>query len=297
MWNWRLLLVTGESRFADLIERTLYNGFLSGLSLDGETFFYSNPLHSRSGEQRHRWNPVACCPPNIMRLLASLHHYLATVTDGGIQLHQYASSAIRTDIPAVGPVELTVETGYPWSGTVAVEVVSSTDAAWTLSLRVPPWARAATLDGEPVAPGAYAALTRRWQAGDRVVLEIDVSPRLTVPNPRIDAVRGCVALERGPIVYCVEQHDLAAGAELADVAVDPAVDPVDSGPVAQLGGLPGVALTGVIHRLDGWRESGYHDLREAPAAPAAPTQLLAVPYFAWANRDVAGMRVWIPGTD
>ena len=99
-----------------------------------------------------------------------------------------------------------VETSYPWSGTVAIEVGSSTDAAWTLSLRIPAWARAAIVDGEPVAPGEYATLTRRWQAGDRVVLEIDVSPRLTAPNPRIDAVRECVALERGPIVYCVEEH-------------------------------------------------------------------------------------------
>ena len=249
MWNWRMLLVTGESRFADLLERTLYNGFLSGHSLDGESFFYMNPLQSRNGERRHRWNPVACCPPNVMRLLASLHHYLATVTETGVQLHQYASSTIRTAVPAAGPVELAVETGYPWSGTVAVDVVSSTDAAWTLSLRIPAWARAALVDGEPVAPGEYATLTRRWRAGDRVVLEIDVVPRLTAPNPRIDAVRGCVALERGPIVYCVEQPDLPAGADLADVALDPAADPVDSGPVAQLGGLPGVSLAGVLRDL------------------------------------------------
>jgi uncharacterized protein len=297
MWNWRLLLITGESRFADLLERTLYNGFLSGLSLDGESFFYSNPLQSRNGERRHRWNPVACCPPNIMRLLASLHHYLATVTDVGIQLHQYASSTIRTVLAGAGPVELTVETNYPWSGSVAVEVGSSTDAEWTLSLRIPGWARGATVDGEPVAAGEYATLTRRWRAGDRVVLEIDVSPRLTAPNPRIDAVRGCVALERGPIVYCVEQHDLPAGTDLADFALDPAADPIDSGPVAQLGSLPGVSLAGVIRDTNGWRRTEYRDLRKLPATSAAPAQLLAVPYFAWANRDGGGMRVWIPAAD
>ena len=135
-------------------------------------------------------------------------------------------------------------------------------------------------------------------AGDRVVLELDVSPRLTAPNPRIDAVRGCVALERGPIVYCVEEHDLPAGVDLAAVAVDPAADPVDSGPVAQLDGLPGVALAGVARDLGGWRQSEYRDLRELPAAAlAAPTQLLAVPYFAWANRDGGGMRVWIPAAN
>jgi len=294
MWNWRMLLVTGESRFADLLERTLYNGFLSGFSLDGESFFYSNPLQSRNGERRHHWNPVACCPPNVMRLLASLHHYLATVTEAGVQLHQYASSTIRTVVPAAGPVDLAVETGYPWSGTVAVDVVSSPDAAWTLSLRIPGWARAASVDGEPVVPGEYVTLTRRWQPGDRVVLELDVSPRLTAPNPRIDAVRGCVAIERGPIVYCVEQCDLSADADLADVALDSEAVPVDGGPVAALGGLPGVSLAGVVRDTDGWRRTEYRDLRELPATPAASTQLLAVPYFAWANRDGGGMRVWMP---
>jgi DUF1680 family protein len=298
MWNWRMLLVTGESRFADLLERTLYNGFLSGHSLDGESFFYSNPLQSRNGERRHRWNPVACCPPNIMRLLASLHHYLATVTEVGVQLHQYASSTIRTTCPGAGSVELAVETGYPWSGAIAIKVVSPGESEWTLSLRVPAWARAATLDGEPVAPGGYAVLTRRWRAGDSVVLELDVSPRFTAPNPRIDAVRGCVALERGPIVYCVEAHDLPPGADLAAVAVDAAVDPVDSGPLAQLGGLPAVALAGSVRDLGGWEQSEYRDLRERPsAAPAAATPLLAVPYFAWANRTGGGMRVWIPATE
>jgi DUF1680 family protein len=293
MWNWRMLLVTGESRFADLLERTLYNGFLSGHALDGESFFYSNPLQSRKGERRHRWNPVACCPPNIMRLLASLHHYLATTGDGGVQLHQYATSTIRVLVPGVGPVELAVETGYPWSGSVTVEVVASSDAEWTLSLRVPSWARGATVDGRPAAPG-YEELTRRWRPGERVVLELDVSPRLTAANPRIDAVRGCVALERGPVVFCLEELDLPTGIELADVAVDPRAEPVDSGQVGQLGGLPGVALQGVVRDVDGWRQTEYRDIRELPSPATSPTSLLAVPYFAWANRDQGGMRVWIP---
>jgi DUF1680 family protein len=297
MWNWRLLLVTGESRFADLIERTLYNGFLSGLSLDGESFFYTNPLQSRNGVRRHRWHPVACCPPNIMRLLASLHHYLATISDGGVQLHQYATSTIRADLPVAGLVELAVETGYPWSGSVTVEVIGCGDAEWTLSLRVPAWARGATVDGRPVAPG-YAELTRRWRPGERVVLELDVSPRLTAPNPRIDAVRCSLALERGPVVYCFEAGDLPAGADLADVALRADTAPVDSGPLAPLGGLPGVSVAGIVRQLGGWRQIEYADVRELPRdGPAAPARLLAVPYFAWANRGEGEMRVWLPRSD
>jgi DUF1680 family protein len=298
MWNWRMLLVTGESRFADLLERTLYNGFLSGLSLDGGSFFYTNPLHSRSGKHRHNWHPVACCPPNIMRLLASLHHYVATTSDGGVQLHQYAPSTIRAVVPDAGTVELAVETGYPWSGSVTVEVIACGDAEWTLSLRVPGWARDASVDGKPVAPG-YAELTRRWRPGDRVELELDVSARLTAPNPRIDAVRGCVALERGPIVYCFEDGDLPAGASLADVALQADTVPVDSGPLASpLDGFPGVSVSGVVRDLDCWSELEYVDLRELPAeGTPAPAELLAIPYFAWANREDGGMRVWLPKSE
>jgi uncharacterized protein len=296
MWNWRLLLVTGESRFADLLERTLYNGFLAGLSMDGRSFFYANPLQSRSGHTRHSWNPVACCPPNIMRLLASLHHYLATTSDGGVQLHQYATSTIRALVPAAGPVELTVDTGYPWSGSVTVEVVACGDAEWTLSLRVPAWARGAVVDGQPVAAG-YVELKRRWRPGDRLVLELDVSPRLTAPNPRIDAVRGCLALERGPVVYCLEAADLPAGADLADVRLQSEANPADSGPLAALGGFPGVSVAGVVRDLGRWGHSEYVDVRELPGdGAAAPAPLLAVPYFAWANRGGAGMRVWVPSS-
>ena len=298
MWNWRLLLVTGESRFADLIERTLYNGFLAGHSLDGRSFFYANPLQSRGGHGRHSWNPVACCPPNIMRLLASLHHYLATVSDRGVQLHQYATSMVRAVVPVAGPVELAVETGYPWSGSVTVEVVECGDAEWTLSLRVPAWARRASLDGAAVEPASYAEVTRRWKAGDRVELELDISPRLTLPNPRIDAVRGCVALERGPIVYCFEQTDLAAGANLADVAVRTDTAPTDSEPLARLGGVPGVSVAGVVRDLEEWRHAEYVDVRELPRdAAVTPARLLAIPYFTWANRGDGGMRAWLPRFD
>jgi hypothetical protein len=290
MWNWRMLLVTGESKFADLLERTLYNGFLPGLSLDGASFFYSNPLHSRHGEERHRWHPVACCPPNIMRTLASLHHYVATAADDGVQLHQYAPARIQA-----GSVELAVETDYPWSGTVTVEVVSSGDEEWTLSLRVPAWARNATLDGEAVPAGGYAQATRRWSAGDRVVLDLDVSPRLTAASPRIDAVHGCLAVERGPMVYCFEAVDLPDGADLADIAFEPGAEPVDSDTIDQLAGAPGVAVGGCVRDLDGWSHVEYADVGEIPSAPTTPVRLLAVPYFTWANRGQGGMRVWVPG--
>ena len=294
MWNWRMLLVTGEARFADLLERTLYNGFMSGLSLDGKTFFYVNPLRSPGGHGRHEWDRVACCPPNIMRLLASLHHYLATSSDEGVQLHQYAQATIRA-----GDVELRVDTEYPWDGKIVIEVVESPDADWTLSLRIPFWARTATLDGERVAAGGYAEVRRRWRGGAKVVLDLDVSPRLTVPNPRIDAVRGCVAIERGPVVYCVEEADLPEDIDLTDVRLETATPVEDAGPVAALGGFPAVAASGQVAALNGWRSVEYRDLREIGTEPleSRPARLIAIPYFAWANRGVGTMRVWLPNGD
>ena len=299
MWNWRMLLVTGEARFADLFERTLYNGFLSGLALDGRSFFYVNPLQSRGGHARAAWDPVACCPPNIMRTVASLHHYLATSSDDGVQLQQFASSTIRLARPD-GPVELRVETAYPVEGSVEIEIVESPDEEWTLALRIPAWARAATVDGQPVDAGGYAELRRRWRRGMKVVLDLDVSPRLTAPNPRIDAVRGCLAIERGPLVYCVEGGDLPASIDLGDVQIDRAQAVEDSGPIEALGGLPGVTAAGEVSDLDGWQRSEYRDLREVVAASPASraASLQAIPYFAWGNRGAGGpMRVWLPGTD
>ena len=296
MWNWRLLLVTGESRFADPIERTLYNGFLSGVSLDGRAFFYVNPLQSRGGHARAPWNPVACCPPNVMRLLASLQQYLATSNASGVQLHQYTSATIDAVGPSGEPVELRVQTRYPWEGSVEVEVVRSGGEEWTLSLRIPAWASVVTLDGAPVPSGGYARLTRRWHAGDRVVLTLDVSPRLTAPNPRIDAVRGCVAIERGPLVYCIERADLADEVDLADIRLDASVGLADAGPIDNLAGMPGVAVPAIVDSLNGWKKIEYRDVRELPVAaqhaPAVP--LLAIPHFAWANRGTGAMRVWIP---
>jgi DUF1680 family protein len=162
---------------------------------------------------------------------------------------------------------------------------------------VPAWARSALLDGEPVEPG-YVELTRRWRPGDRVVLELDASPRLTAPNPSIDAVRGCLALERGPLVYCFESADLPAGARLADVAFELGTPPADSGPIDALGGVPAVSVTGAARDLAGWGRAGYVDVRDLPAeAVDKPVQLLAVPYFTWANRGGEGMRVWLPRSE
>jgi hypothetical protein len=293
MLAWRLLLATGDPACADVIERTIYNGVLSGVSLQGTTFFYDNPLQRRTiraaaapghGE-RASWFPCACCPPNLMRMLASWNQYLVTSDQDGICVQQYANAEIVADTPA-GPVRLSMATDYPWDGRVRVEVLEAPDSAWSLSLRVPAWSRASTIRSGDAAPtpipaGRYwASGPRAWQPGDAVVLDLDMTPRVTVPDPRVDAVRGCVALERGPLVYCIETADLPAGVALEEVRVDRDVQPAPVERADLASPLVGLTVPAVQASFDGQDERSI--------------EVGAIPYFAWANRSVQAMRVWIP---
>ena len=301
MWNWRLLLLTGEARHADLFERTLYNGFIAGLALDGHGYSYVNPLHVRDehrdpgelGARRRPWYACACCPPNVMRLLASLQHYLASADPGGLQVHQYATGRIRG-----GAVELAVTTDYPWDGRVELVVDETGEEPWTLSLRVPPWAAGARLavNDEPLeAEPGYARIERGWRRGDRVTLELPMEPRLTAPHPRVDAVRGCLAIERGPLVYCLESADAPEGARVDDLRIDPGA-PLRSVPRRDLlGGIVAVEAAGA-HRPPAV-DAGWSDAGVAQTGGGDRVELVAIPYALWGNRDEDGaMRVWIPAT-
>ncbi|MFI7125701.1 glycoside hydrolase family 127 protein [Nonomuraea sp. NPDC050153] len=302
----RLLLATGDARYADLAERTLYNMLATGVALDGKSFFYANPLqvrvpatplegvnHAAEGGLRSPWFDVSCCPNNIARTLASLAAYVATASADGIQIHHHTPSEIRHDGLAVR-----VETGYPWTGSVSVRVLE--DGEGRIGLRVPAWAREATLARVPVSspeaplaespavrpvdPG-YAYVEGPWRAGDEIRLELPMAPRWTFPDRRIDALRGSAAVERGPLVYCAES--VADEPPLGDVTarVRPPVEREADGVVeleveASLGSGDG----------GGWPY--------APASDGQPggtdVRLRLVPYHRWGNRGPATMRVWLP---
>ncbi|MCX3062287.1 glycoside hydrolase family 127 protein [Streptomyces beihaiensis] len=317
-WSWRMALLTGETRYSDLIERTLYNGFLAGVSLDGERWLYVNPLQVRDGHtdsggdqsaRRTRWFRCACCPPNAMRLLASLEHYLASTDAGGLQIHQYVSGRYTGDV-AGAPVTVTAETDYPWHGTIGLTVEQTpTDRPWALSLRIPQWCREyrvrcgdTTYDrtDAPAADG-WLRLERSWAPGDQVVLELVLAPRLTEADPRVDAVRGCVAIERGPLVYCLEQADHPGGG-LDDLVIDTTAPPAVKDRPDLLGGVVTVVAGGYRRSTPdrGWwpyacAESGASTgtTTDAPSTGSS-VELTAIPYYAWANRQDGGMRVWLP---
>jgi len=302
MVSWRLYLASGDVRYADLIERTFYNVVATSPRADGRAFFYANPLQQRvagtdvlegaenpraEGGVRAPWFDVSCCPTNVARTLATWHTYAAAVEGDTVSLMQYASGELDLELPAGDRVVLRVTTGYPVDGDVAIEVLTAPDRPVTLRLRVPHWATGAVLEStggpEPVAPGWVDVAD--VVAGRRVTLRLPVAPRFTWPDPRIDAVRGCAAVERGPVVLCLESTDLPAGVELDDVRIDAGVAPVDDGDGAR------VQVRGL---RPGDRPFPYGE-RPADAGTAGEAQGVRMgPYHRWAERGPSTMRVFVP---
>jgi DUF1680 family protein len=300
-WNWRMLLATGACRYADEMERALHNAIAVATSADGTHFFYSNPLQLRTGHdgshedapsQRLPWYSCACCPPNLARLVASLQSYVATEDADGVQVHLYGAGSIHTGFGAIG-----VATSYPWQGRVELRVSPAGQGPWTLALRVPGWCAEATVtvDGDTVdlaVQDGYVRLAREWRGPTTVVLDLPMPVRLVSAHPGVDAVRGCVALARGPIIYSIEQADLPVGVSLEEVELDTAapISAVDAGDDS---------LIPVTVVAQGLVAAASHPAELYGAyPPAAPPRerfpLTAVPYFLWGNREPGPMRVWIP---
>ncbi len=306
MLAWRLLLADGDPKYADLIERTLFNVVSTSPAADGRSFFYTNTLHRRelgtvpdadhpslraAASLRAPWFEVSCCPTNVARTLASLAAYVATADDEGLQLHQYLPGSVEHRLADGRDVGVTVATEYPHDGEIRVRIDSDDDRPWSLSLRVPGWAAqgaTVTVDGatRPVGPGVVTE-RRTWRRGDEVVLSLPMAPRFTYPDARIDAVRGCVAVERGPLVLALESVDVPDVETVDELHVDTSQPPrlVD-------GHVTVRCRRGNPHDHD-WP----YQVDPAESAPVPGEQLDEVPlveYHAWANRGPSTMRVWLP---
>lgn len=306
MLAWRLLLAEGDPAYADLIERTLFNVVSTSPSADGRAFFYANTLHRRelggpadpdlpsvraAASLRAPWFEVSCCPTNVARTLASLAAYVATADEDGLQLHQYMSGTVSHSRADGQELRVTVTTEYPYDGEIRVRIDSRADQAWSLSLRVPGWAtRGASVtvgaDTRPVGPGTFTE-RRVWRPGDEVVLRLPMTPRFTYPDPRIDAVRGCVAVERGPLVMALESVDVPWTASVDALRVDV------SAPPRVVDGQVVVRFHGLASRDHNWPYSACGD-EHKPEQPIKTADIPLVPYHAWANRGPSTMRVWLP---
>lgn len=293
LWAHRLLQLDRDGRYADVLERALYNGVLSGLSLDGEAFFYENPLESRGTHHRQSWFRCACCPPNIARLLASLGQYIYSVSETDISVHLYIQNT--TTMPIAGQrVTLHQLTNYPWDGKIHMNLELAGPALFAINLRIPGWCRTASLsiNGEQIAleqqiNKGYVRVERQWQAGDNILLDLAMPIERIYAHPAIRDDVGSVALQRGPLVYCLETADNAIQLNL--IQLSPSAPLHSEFDATTLGGV--TLLTGPAHvqTAADWGETLY---RTTPPTSQERT-LVAIPYYAWDNRQPGEMRVWI----
>ncbi|MCY2929990.1 MAG: glycoside hydrolase family 127 protein [Planctomycetota bacterium] len=305
-WAHRMLHLDPDSQYADVMERALYNGILSGVSRDGQRFFYVNPLalyppmlnpkDTFFGGRRQDWFGCACCPPNVARLIASLPGYVYSSNPREAWVHLYAAGEAALEV-ADTKLTLTQATAYPWDGEVSLTVSPETPATFTLALRIPGWCRKASLrvNGKPIGLASitkkgYARIKRLWSPGDKVSLSLAMPVERIATHPKVRHNAGRVALQRGPVVYCLEHVE--NGSDLNSVILPRSSSfKLVHGPSA-LGSVP--MLTAKALRPDGaaWRDDLYHPI-DPKSAGKKPFTLKAIPYYLWANRAPGEMLVWI----
>ncbi|TWU49238.1 aceric acid hydrolase [Rubripirellula reticaptiva] len=305
LWNWRMFLASGEAKYIDVMELALYNSVLSGVSLNGTGFFYTNPLRvSEAAPVDLRWSRMRvpfvtsfCCPPNVARTIAQVSGYAYAKSDNAIWVNLYSSNTLDTKLRSGSRVLLEQRTEYPWNGKVQITVVECPAQPMELKLRIPGWAKSATLkvDGESVAteltPGTYASLERTWKPGTVIELNLPMPVQLIESHPLVEETRNHLAVKRGPIVYCLESIDLPKGTSLAEVRI-PADVNLQSRFDADL--LQGVTvLEGEFAFLGtgDWPDKLYREFKRPDSTPIPAT---LVPYFTWSNRGASEMSVWLP---
>ncbi|MBM3746452.1 MAG: glycoside hydrolase family 127 protein [Acidobacteria bacterium] len=306
MWNWRMLAATGEARFADVIERALYNGINSGMSLDGTLYCYRNPLELGLEKIRNPWYDTTCCPPNLQRTLASLPGYMYSTSAEGVYVHLYHSSVLDWHLgtaaeprPSGSGLRLEQKTRYPWQGRVEITVTPAEPRDFTVFLRIPGWSpgAAVAVNGQlwkaAVRAGEYLPVRRKWQAGDRIALTLEVTARLTAANPRLAGNAGRVAVEWGPLVYAAEQVDQQGVPLLFDAALVADARPRASWKPELLGGVVLIEHRGAVYEKPLAEEPLYQSVAAAGARRTRPATLRLIPYYTFANRGPTEMQVWM----
>lgn len=300
-----MLAVTGDGKFTDVIEQALYNGINSGMSLDGTTYCYRNPLAfdpSTGDKIRNPWYDTTCCPPNLERIFGSLPGYFYSTSNDGIYVHLYDNSELDWHLENGTGLKVVQKTNYPWDGNVEIVVTPSQRADFVFYLRIPGWAQNAEVVVNHKAfpgakPGAYLAIPRRWSPGDRIHLKVEMTPQVLEANPRVADDTGRVAVQRGPLIYCLEELDQPSGVDLSNLAMEVGKRP-DSEFQTEMKSdlLDGVLLlrhTGVSYERSAATNTLYSRFT-GTTARTVRVPLTFIPYYAWANRQATSMQVWIP---
>lgn len=300
MWNFRLLAVTGDARYADVLEKALYNGANSGMSLSGTMYCYRNPLASNGDKLRSPWYDTTCCPPNIERLFESLPGYFYAMSRDGVFVNLYHNSELDWHLEDGTGLKLTQTTNYPWSGDIHLTIDPEHAADFTVYLRWPAWAPSADVqvNGQPYSnsnfrKGSYLPITRTWHKGDSISLSLAMQPTPTVSNPKVADTYGRVAIQRGPLIYALEQVD-QGGVALSDLFYK-----VNSSSTVEirkdlLGGVTVLKVNGAAAEKSMGDEPLYEPLAVAATRAKRPAMLTFIPYYAIGNREPTPMEVWVP---
>ncbi|WP_461039396.1 aceric acid hydrolase [Spirosoma harenae] len=305
LWNYRMLQITGQAKYADIMELELYNAILSGVNLGGTKFFYTNPLSASDDyPYQMRWmggrQPYIrlsnCCPPNTVRTMAEVSSYAYSISDKGLWLNLFGGSQLATTLKDGSPVRLTQTTNYPWDGAISLQLEQVPTKPFSLFVRIPGWCQGATINvngtaiASPVTTGQYAEINRTWKTGDKVEINLPMPVKLMEANPLVEETRNQVAVKRGPLVYCLESVDNPS-AKLNNIALSakndfkPTPIQIDNSPLMALEGEAKLLIEG------NWTNQLYREVSDKAPAPA---RVRLIPYYAWANRGHSEMEVWIP---
>ncbi len=300
MWNFRMLAITGDSRYADVLERALYNGANSGMSLSGTLYCYRNPLASNGEKLRNPWYDTTCCPPNIERLFESLPGYFFSTGRTGLYVNLYHSADLNWRLEDQTSLKVIERTGYPWTGEVKFSVEPERPSEFSLFLRWPTWAASAELqvNGQvtnlsPALRGTYVAITRNWTRGDTVSINFPLQNIPVVSNPHVSDTYGKVAIQRGPLIYALEQLD-QGGVSLADLSVRPTGSNSNEVRKDLLGGVTTLKFSGFAADKSTVDEPLYQPFAAAVLRAKHPILLNLIPFYSVGNREPSPMEVWIP---
>lgn len=292
-WNHRLALLYGDAKYADIVERALYNGVLSGVSQDGTKFFYVNPLESHGTHHRSPWFGCACCPPNVARTLASLGGYAYATSDNALWVNLYIQGSVTARVGGA-PVELDITTDYPWDGKVTLKPKLAKPAKFEMRLRVPAWCDDPKVrvngefDPNTILERGYLVLRREWKDSEEVGLELPMPIQRIAANPMVRANKGLLAIQRGPLVYCVEQTDVRP-APLSSLFL-PSNTELRAGKCSSMFG----GITVILGTAQTLADADWHGKLYNAAPLLHPVNFMAIPYYAWDNRQAGAMKVWLP---
>ncbi len=292
-WNYRMFKLTGDGRYIDSLEQSLYNAVLAGVSLEGNTFCYATPLACDARFQRQPWFEVPCCPTTAARFFAAISRYIYSQSADGLWVNLYVGGQTSTTLANGAKITLQQTTRYPWDGHVKLQVTPEKPGEFTLHLRLPGWAGspAITLDGSPVSPTVskgYAHIRRQWSGSEVVELSIPLQVQMLEANPNVLQSRGKVALRRGPLIYCLEQPDQQV--DLDRIALPVGAKLTEHFEPNLLGGVTVITGQGRTQDLSGWSGKLY---RPVQATHGDAVAIKAIPYCVWGNRGQQNMKVWI----